>query len=537
MTAPSYFTDLQGITLATDNTGWSELSGHTSGGADSTEDTVFIQGITCVSQSTGVATGTNTGMEFDYGSDMSGSMAAGYCFFIWHMFLQANAIATWDNGGMRFGVGSSSGNMNFWKSLGSDEGRNPYGGWQNKAIDPTYTPDYTDGSPSAGNYTIFGSWPNIVSAVNKGNPHCVDAIRFGRGQLLCLYGSSGDGYANFVDLSAKNDANDATNGYNRWGLFQNQFGSYLWKGLLSIGSASTACEFVDANRFIVVDDCPRTYTEFNKIEINNSSTVVDLASITFKALASSIGTDAPGYFEMVDNATVGMDACNFIDMGEFIFDSNATLTNCLFQRCLEVTQGAGTFTGCTFDQSRAAVALNVGNDIANVSDCAFISDGTGYAMEGFSTATTYTLDGCTFDGYASSDGSTGNECIHVLASSGTVTINYTGDLPTIHSEGATVNVVSSVSVTFNKLKDNSEVLVLNSSTGAIIAHIEDATSGSEDNRSYTWSASASTVVDYIIHCFQPGDTIYESIRVEGYTVPSTNTSIDIQQRLDRNAEN
>ena len=105
MTPPSYTTDLTNITAADNNTGWSELTGHTSGGADATETDYFIHNGACVSQSTGAATGTTAGMEFDYGSDMSGSFSAGDCFFVWHVFLPANAVDTFANGGLRFGVG------------------------------------------------------------------------------------------------------------------------------------------------------------------------------------------------------------------------------------------------------------------------------------------------------------------------------------------------------------------------------------------------------------------------------------------------
>jgi hypothetical protein len=80
-------------------------------------------------------------------------------------------------------------------------------------------------------------------------------------------------------------------------------------------------------------------------------------------------------------------------------------------------------------------------------------------------------------------------------------------------------------------------LVQKVSDGSEIAHIEDATSGTTDNRNYTWSAPSATEVRYIIHCFQPGDEIYETIRVASYTVPNNNVSVQISQRLDRNAEN
>ncbi len=84
------------------------------------------------------------------------------------------------------------------------------------------------------------------------------------------------------------------------------------------------------------------------------------------------------------------------------------------------------------------------------------------------------------------------------------------------------------------MKDNSEVRVYDSGTGEEIAGIEDATNGSTDNRNFAWSDAPANVVDYVIHNFQSGVAVYKSVRVNGYTVPNDNVTIDIQQILDRN---
>ena len=43
------------------------------------------------------------------------------------------------------------------------------------------------------------------------------------------------------------------------------------------------------------------------------------------------------------------------------------------------------------------------------------------------------------------------------------------------------------------------------------------------------------MVDYVIHNWQPGVPVYESIEVVAFTVPTANQTINIQQSLDRNA--
>lgn len=453
MAIATYNTDLSLISDAEDITvgPWDELNGHTSGGAETDETDYYIQASQCVSQSTGTKTGTVCGLQVDYGSDIAGSMNTGDCFFIWHTYLAANAIQTWSNGGLRFGVGSSAGNMNYWNSVGSDFGRNPYGGWQNVAVDPTYVADSVDGSPTAGVYQFFGSLPNIVSAVSKGNPHGVDAIRYGRGQIYIELGEASN-YGTFSGMATTND-----NINNRWGLFQEQAGSYLWKGLMSLGTASNAVDFRDSNRTIAIDDCPRTYKDFNKIEINNTSSNIEWDSIAFSAL----GITASGILEVVDDATVTFDGCNFSDMSTFTFKSNSTITNCIFQRCNEITTNSGIFTGTKVLTSAVDTGTSAINWESSVNPDGYLDNmeftkGTNshHAIEfGVDSATTITLNGMSFTGFNTSDAQT-DSVIHILRDSGSVTIQAVECIGTVSylSAGATVTVTQGV-VTNITVKD------------------------------------------------------------------------------------
>jgi hypothetical protein len=107
----------------------------------------------------------------------------------------------------------------------------------------------------------------------------------------------------------------------------------------------------------------------------------------------------------------------------------------------------------------------------------------------------------------------------------------------VRSAGATVTISADTTVTFAGMKDNSEVRIYKVSDDSVIAGIEDATTGTEDDRSFEWAAPNGTEVYYRIHCFEPGDEIYETIFVPSYTVPANDTTIDIVQKIDRNAEN
>ena len=453
MAIATYNTDLNDIDTCEAIGTWTELTGHTSGGAASVDGESYIQGSNCISQSTGTKTGIVCGLEFDYGSDVSGSMTAGDCFFFWQIYLAAANVYPFASGGLRVGVGSSAGNMNFWKTGGNDFGRYPYGGWQNFAIDPVYTPDYIDGTPT-GAYQFFGSLPNIIKQVSKGNPHGVDAIRYGRGEIYIQGGESG-AYGTFSGIAAANDTQLA-----RWGLFQAQGTGYLWKGLISLGTSTHDVDFRDSNANITIDDTPRTYAEFNKIEINYPSTNVEWTGVAITSLNAS-GLSI-GQLEVIDStAQVNFNTCTFTDMNTFIFELGCDINLTTFRRCGQVTQGGGIFDGCTFEESSAEVSLLV-DDLDNIENCSFISDGSnhGIRLTEDHADNTYTLTGCKYTGYSATDGDTGNECIF-NDSTGHVIINVIGgDVPTIRNGlGASTALPTSVTLTMTVKDEAGDVIV------------------------------------------------------------------------------
>lgn len=426
MAVPSYTTDIQTVSLADAEGTWVEIPSRKSGGAATLEDRAYIQGSFSISQSTGTATGKTAGLQFDYGGNLS--WATGYVVLMWQYWQAPYAVDTWANGGMRIGIGSGSGDVNLWNAQGNDYGRMPYGGFTNVAIDPTFSPDEEVGSAVAGQYRYFWSAPNMLLAVSKGNPHCVDAIRFGRGSLV-VSGGEVDNYAIFSEMAAENDANS-------WGLFQAEGIGYLWKGLISLGvEDGNLVDFRDSNVNITIDDTPRTYESFNRIEAHNASSNIEWTGINVASVQPS-GLSI-GQFEMMDNATLDFDTCVFTDMNTFIFDTNATIHGTTFRRCNQVTQGGGDFDDCTFSDSISAVSLYVSN-LDNVDACAFESNGLNHAIELSSAhaGNSYTLTDCTYSEYASADGSTGNECIY-NNSGGAVTINIIGgDTPTVRNGAA-----------------------------------------------------------------------------------------------------
>ncbi len=141
----------------------------------------------------------------------------------------------------------------------------------------------------------------------------------------------------------------------------------------------------------------------------------------------------------------------------------------------------------------------------------------------------YTFAGNTFTGF----GSTGTTSAAVYNNSGgavTMSITSNGDLATYRNgAGASTLIVANTAVTLTGMKDLTEVRVFLEGTTTEVAGIEDATDGTTDDRSFTFSLQSTTVVDLVIHSIK-----YVSQRIESFTVPGTDTDLPIQQQFDRN---
>ena len=460
----TYSTDLTTLTTAEAGT-WTEFnSPYTGAGTPAADGENFIQGTDCRSQTTGKAVGLEISIVFDNGSNVT--FATDDVVIAWVYYAVGVNLETYANSGWRFGIGSGTGAWDWFRIGGSDYGRNPYGGWMNVAIDPTATESGTIGGGNGGSFRYFGSVPYTLNEISKGTPSAVDAIRYGRGEIS-VTGSGGS----FAELAQYNDYNAGStppgtsstsvdSGRHRLGLFQEAAGTYLWKGLMSLGITATSVTFSDSNETIIIDDCPHTYAAFNKVEINNASSSVTLTNITFISTAST--SVALGQFEVIDNATVALTGCSFNDMGSFGFLSNTTVTNSTFNTCGLITTGGATMTGCAFNSLTGAVGVTASSpaNAAKISGCTFSSDGTGNGLEITGTAANLTLTDVDFTGYSLTVDA--NKAIYVNISTGTVNLTISGGSGVtadshVRTAGATVNVITgAVDVTVKAVDDNGD---------------------------------------------------------------------------------
>lgn len=516
MTAPAYTTDLTSgvISEAESSTGWTEPTGFTAGTLAAETD-YFIQspgsGTThCISKSMGASAPASSGSIFDSGGGKT--IPSPGAFMTWLFFGAPNALAVQISGGMQVFCGSSGANFQQWYVRGSDT--YPYGGWICVPVDPAVAQSTQTGTPS-GTKQFFGAAAYIPTiAVSKGSPFGVDVIRYGRCEARIAYGATADGYATFAGFVATNDTVA-----NRWGLLQSVQGGYLMQGLIILGYVN-ACDFRDANRNIFIANTEKVISSFNAIEVRQATSRVDMTAISITAL----GTTSRGNWITTDNADINKDGCVFTDMGTFSYKSNSTILNSVYRRCDQITQGGATFTGCTIDNSTAATAMVI-TDINAVTNSKFISDGTGYALEAFGVSGSYTMTGLTFTGYAAGvSGTSGNEAVHVKATTGVVSITANACSSfSYRTDGATVNITfDQKSVNITGLVSGTEIHLYKTSDLTELSGIE--SSGASWTYSYTPDDAA-----VFITLIKPG---YKWVRYDGLTLSSSGISIIATQQAD-----
>ena len=437
MAAPSYTHDLVDWIADSDTTAWGELTNATAGGApDEVDAESALQGTNTVSQITNAT--TLCSMCRILASPVT--LSAGQVFLVWHGHGVATALVNYASGGLRLAVATTLNDWKAWSVGGLDVPPHPYGKWVNNPIDPTVTAEYTNGTPPTGATNIYGvgSMCLLSLAVARGQPHVVDIIRYGRAEARMNGGETAN-YATFAGFAALNDATTA-----RWGLIQRTDGGYLWKGLMTLGYSS-AVDFRDSNKTIFIQDTRKVLSSFNKIEIRQASSRVDWTGITFSCLSPST-TASKGALQMIDASDVNIESCTFVDMDTLIFLSSATINNSVFRRTGQITAGGATFTSCTIDSNTASSAMLASSpaNAALISSTTFTSDGTGHAIEITGTAANFTLTNNTYTGYASSDGSTGNEAVYVNIATGSLNLTVSGgSTPSVRTAGCTVTVITS----------------------------------------------------------------------------------------------
>jgi hypothetical protein len=520
--APTYATDLANITLAestSDGGTWTAIGGGNitlGAGPD-----FAMQGTNCVDsrisntdKGPGVPTATQT-------------LGASDHIFTWVFMATPGLTATLQNGGVTVAIGNSVSALVKYHVEGNDT----FGAAGRVArcypIRPVNSanasaPNYRTllGSPS-GVFSFFGATANISGTV-RGSNLGVDAIRRGTGVYITAGEVAAPG--TFSGAATENDLIA-----NRWGVISSIAGSsYELQGRFVVGQSTagtpTAAYFVDSNKNILLTDTPHAQSDFTQIIVDHASTTFNLTNINIEAG----GTTNPGKL-VFNNAstTSALSNCGFIKLGETVLRAGVTATSSAWRECGQITLNGATISGSAIRNSTAATALLVGSSVSTLSNTSFVSSGTGHAIE-ITGGTEHTFNGLTFTGYASTNGSTGNEAVYVNIASGTVTLN-TDSAISVRTAGATVNVVAgqkTLSVT--NVVSGSDIVILSAGTTTVLASNDGATNP-VTSFDYSYTYAANTFVDIAVYLAG-----YVPYIVRNFLLPANGGSVQVAQVVDRN---
>jgi hypothetical protein len=473
------------------------------------------------------------------------NMSSGTLVYVWS--LPQGAMDTFANGGFALLIGDGTNRVAFHIG-GSDRAAFRHTFWQCLAIDTGNLPSlFTVNAGSRANLNLAAitqigvSYKTLAKSVGGVSNCFTDLIRYGNGGITITAGTVGDpGNFNEIALDDSSTANQKAHGiFRRLGT-----GLFGVQGPLTFGTSGTATTyFADSDATVVFEDRGFATSRYG-ITINATTT----GTTTF-LLGTKTGLDGGsngvtftvptgvGAFFNASNTNLqklGLYGCAFNGFSNGVtLSSDATnaleheIYTTSFVGCGLIDIGLTQFKNNVISGSVAASALKI-SSTANVSNLSFTSAGTGHAIV-IETPGTYDFNNFTYQGYASTNGTTGNEVLF-NNSGGAVTINVSGgNTPTVRNgTGATTTIVSSVNITLTGMKDNTEVRVYEAGTATEIAGIEIATAGTVDNRIFTFSATPDELVDIIT--FNLG---WISDPLRNFSIPSTNSNVPIAQRIDR----
>lgn len=435
MVAATYTSDLTDIFLFESTSGVGAYGG---GGAGLGAGPDYaIEGTNAVDKQ---VSASEKGFMYDNGANFT--IGADDHFFIWLVLGVYGLADTRDNRGIHVSIGDDTSNFVKFHVNGSDTlpagGIKPYAiRFDNTALANRRTLVGTPGTtPSQ-----IGGGANVTGTARFANFAC-DAARIGTGYDI-LNGTGADPEANFAGVAADDESTSE-------GVFQTADGGFKLQGKLRIGSASTACEFLDSNTNVFIIDTldGESLSDFTEILVENASSILTLTNVNFIAL----GTHNKGRFEALTSAaSIPLNNVGFIGFGETVLGTGSVFTGCRWIGADIVTANGATLTGSTISGFEGAsdtspLIWDVATDPNGKLDGMSFTKGTAstHAIEfGTTSLTTMTLTDIDFADYNTLNGQT-DSVLHIKRTAGTVDITISGGSGTVSykSDGATVNIIS-----------------------------------------------------------------------------------------------
>ena len=393
-----------------------------------------------------------SGYDFTTGSSGTGASAVpDGNVYIWAAFLAAGSAFTKATGGLQISLGDGT-NNSYWNVAGSDTYS---GGFKKWAINTSIAADEqstASGGASTtdavlGDITEIGFVTDVGGTTTRFDNFVVDASEVGDG--LTIQGTTVSDA-----LFAESVTQDETTAI---GVISIVEGIIFSQGSLEFSGTSQTSK---GETLVFTDTLGGAYT-YNldvtgTVVFTNSSVssagVVDYNFDSSGATAFTMnGGGLRNFLTFVTGSGQTISGSVFSDGGTSSIAN--TLANDTFNQCSTVTV-TGAVNSCTFNEATAGAVST--DDTSKVSSCSFtkgsgvfnavILTGAANTYSWTSTLSGYTVGTASGEGVnvAITGGSiTGNEAIHITASTGIFRISVTvGHTPSVSSAGATVYVIA-----------------------------------------------------------------------------------------------
>lgn len=493
--------------------------------------------------------------------------------YVW--MLPGGVLDTTANGGIQVILGDGTDRVGYHVGGSNGAGFRHDDGpvvWQCFVIDTSTLPaNLTTFAGNAGNLTlttitqIGGAFKTLAKSVG-GVENCFNDILFyGNGGLTITGGGVGT-EGRFIEIAERDRSTadhpgtgvaSATGG--AYGICR-ELGADLigLQGPLTFGDSAgtSSVRFADSGQTVVFED-RGIGTDKYGITITGNATGTTSFVLGNKSGASTgadgcsliVPTGVGGFFRA---QSPNIDSCALYGCTLSGFTNGVTFSSNLltapkhevfsssFVGCGLITIGEVVFKNNNIASATDSAAALVSSTV-NISDLTFTSAGSNTGIR-IDSAGTYDFTNIFFNGYNDSTGSNlnpGSGSLNAAVwnnSGGAVTINVSGgSVPSVrNSTGSTTTVLATVTLTLTGMKDNTEVRIYNSvdntppyTAPTELAGIENAVTGTTDNRSFSFTATPATTI--YIRTFNTNWIADDIV----FTVPSTNAEIPIAQRRDR----
>ncbi|WKZ25585.1 MAG: hypothetical protein QY322_04370 [bacterium] len=395
--------------------------------------------------------------------------------------VQNQRLSTLGSGrGVWFGMksGTTAGqNYKIWQVHGSDVATPP-GSVVPIVINASNT-DTVDSNSTITNSDIrrYGIWTGGLGVLTQ-------QVAFGPTWAMDTFALVGGNSTEPIDIPAI--VKSAANNKNRYSSILQGSSQMLCLQAIQFGDGGTNPLYLSLDSTAIEFPSQKNYSKkivnYNGIDNTVGFTYYAGATDTVIHRSSVISSQSKYHWRIHSSSSASaiydFSGLTIIGAGDVQLRAVTTFNGMTFTTCPTITQNSAVIDDCTFSNSKITSATL--GDLDNISNCTFISSGTGHAIEVSGAASTISFVGNSFTGFASSNGSTGNEAIYVNIASGIVTLNISGggSTPSIRTAGATVNINNTVDITITVVDKNNNPIE-NAQT-AVFKSIDDTQLMNED---------------------------------------------------------